>query len=114
MAARHQRRNHHLRSHAERLAHEVFFEFRADLDQHAADLVAERERPGQLFRPVAFEDMQIGAADAAGADFYQRRLLRDLGPRHGANDRLRTRPVIGANANLFHEKSSPALRRLLI
>src|SRR5213592_1382523 len=39
-AARHQRRDHHLRSHAEWFAHEVFLEFRADLDQHTADFVA--------------------------------------------------------------------------
>ncbi len=102
MAARHQRRDHHLRSHCERLAHEIFREFRADLDQHAADLVAERERPRQWLRPMAFQDMQIGAADAAGADLDQRRLLRNFRPRHGANDRLRAGSVIGAYANLFH------------
>src|SRR5712692_9751257 len=106
MAARHQRRDHHLRSHAEWFAHEVFFEFRADLDQHAADFMAEGERPGQLLRPVAFQDMQIGAANAAGADFYQCRLLRNFRPRHVANNRLCTGAVIGANTNLFHEISS--------
>src|SRR5205814_10644507 len=56
MAAWHQRRDHHLGSHLERLAHEVFIEFRSDLDQHAADLVTKRERPWQRLRPVAFED----------------------------------------------------------
>src|SRR6266852_3054277 len=106
LTARHQRWDHHLRSHAKRLAHEIFLEVRADLDQHAAYFVAERERPRQLLRPVAFEDMQIGAAHAAGADFYQCRLLRDLGPRHGANDRLRAGPVVGAYANLLHGISS--------
>src|SRR5258705_3352509 len=106
MAARHQRRDHHLRSHAERFAHEVFLEFRADLDQHAADAVAERERPRQLLRRVALQDMQIGAANAAGADFNQRRLLRNFRPWHVANNRLRAGPVIGANTNLFHKNSS--------
>jgi hypothetical protein len=47
LTARHQRWNHHLRSHAKRLAHEIFLEFRTDLDQHAADFMAERERPWQ-------------------------------------------------------------------
>ena len=107
LAARHQRRDHDLGSHRERLAHEVFLEFRADLDQHAADLVTERKRPRQRLRPVPFEDMQIGAADAAGANLDQRALLRDFRPRHGADDRLRTRSVIGAYANLFHEISCP-------
>src|SRR5436309_12760366 len=75
--------------------------------------MAERERPGQLLRPVALQDMQIGAANAAGADFYQCRLPRNFRPWHVANNRLRTGAVIGANANLLHE-ISPALRRLLI
>src|SRR5258707_13168729 len=88
--ARHQRRDHHLRSHAEWLGHEGFFEFRADLDQHAADFMAERERPGQLLRPVALQDMQISAANPAGADFYQRRLLRNFRPWHLSDNRLRT------------------------
>src|SRR5258708_15099170 len=103
MAAWHQGWDHHLRSHAEFLAHEVFAEFGADLDQHAADLVPQREWPGQRLRPVALEDMQIGAAHAAGADFYQCRLLRDLGPRHRANDRLRAGTVLGAYPALLHE-----------
>ena len=73
-AARHQRRDHHLRSHGERFAHEILVEVGADLDQHAADLMAERERPWQWLRPMAFEDMQVGAADPAGADLDQRGL----------------------------------------
>jgi hypothetical protein len=48
--------------------------------------------------------MQIGAADAAGADFYQRRFVRNFGPRHSANDRLRAGTIVGAHANLFHER----------
>ena len=113
-AARHQRRDHHLRSDRQRLAHEVFSEFRADLDQHATDLVTERERPWQRLRPMAFEDMQIGAADAAGADLYQRRLLRNFRPRHSANDRLRAGTVIGAYANLFHGNFLRPLLLLLL
>ena len=51
---------------------------------------------------IAFQDMQIGAADPAGADFYERRFPGNLRPRHVANDRLRTGTVIGANADIFH------------
>ena len=107
LAARHQRRDHHLRSNRERLAHEVFGKFRSDLDQHAADFMAERERPRQLLRPVPFQDMQIGAADPTGADLDQRRLVRNFRPRNAANDRLRAGPVIGANANPFHDMLRP-------
>src|SRR5689334_11134461 len=102
MAARHQRRDHHLRSDLERLAHEVLFEFRANLDQHSADLVTEREWPWQWFRPVAFQNMQIGAANAAGTDLYKRRFARNFGPGYGANDRPRSRAIVGAYANLLH------------
>ena len=48
---------------------------RADLDDHAAELVAERERPRQRLRPMAFEDVLIRAAHAAGADLDQRGLV---------------------------------------
>jgi len=37
-----------------------------DLDQYAADLVAEGERPGQRLLASDLSGMQIGAADAAG------------------------------------------------
>ena len=113
LAARHQRRDHHLRSHVKLLAHEVFLEFRADLDQHAADLVAERERPRQRLRPMSFQDMQIGAADTAGADLDQRGLFRDFRPGHLADHRLCARTGIGAYADLFHRVSSCALRSLI-
>ena len=102
LAARHQRRDHHLRSHLSGLLMKSSVNSRADLDQHAADFMAERERPGQRLRPMTLQDMQIGAADAAGADLDQRRLVRNFRPWNGANDRLRAGPVIGANANLFH------------
>ena len=75
-AARHQRRDHHLRADLQRLAHEVFGELRARLDDHAAELMAERERPRQGLGPMAFQDVLIGAAHAAGADLDQRGLLR--------------------------------------
>src|SRR5437763_1454530 len=75
MTAWHQRRDHHLRSYLERLAHEIFVEFRSNLNQHAADLVTERERPWQRLRPVAFQDVQIGTANAAGADLYKGSLV---------------------------------------
>jgi len=76
--------------------------------------VTERERPGKLLRPVALQDMQIGAANAG-----RRRLSISAAcfgifrPWHVANNRPRARAVIGTNTNLFHE-NSPALRRLLI
>src|SRR5689334_2770416 len=71
--------------------------------------MAERERPWQRLRPMAFEDVQIGAAYAARADLDQRRLLADLGPRHGANDGRGARAVIGAYADIRHQVSSRAL-----
>ena len=107
MPARHQRRDHHLRSDGERLAHEILGKFRADLDQHAADLMPERERPRQLLRPVAFEDMQIGAAHAAGADFDERGFLGDFRPGHGADHRRGAGAVVGADADLGHGGISP-------
>jgi len=51
-SARHQRRNHHLRSHRQRFLHEIHFELVADFDEYAAELMAEGERPGKLLRPV--------------------------------------------------------------
>src|SRR6185312_12799296 len=111
-AARHQRRNHHLRPDTERLAHEVFGELAAGLDDDAADLVSERERPRQLLRPMTSEDMQVRTANAAGADLEQRRLLRDFGPWHGANDRRCTRAVIRADTNLIHH--CPPVRTVVI
>jgi len=102
MAARHQGRDHHFRADFQRLAHEVFREFRTDLDQHPADLMAKRERPGQWLGPMALEDVEVSSADAAGSDLDQRALLSDFRPGHAADDGLRARPVIGADANLFH------------
>jgi hypothetical protein len=104
--ARHQRRDHHLRSHVKRLAHEIFRKFRADLDQNAANFMTERERPRQWFRPVTFKDVQIGAADAAGTDFYQCGLLRNFRPWHIANNRLRAGTIVGADPDLIHGVSS--------
>src|SRR5262245_32755556 len=86
--AGHQRRDHHLRADAERLAHEIFGELSSLFDDDATELVAEGERPRQRLRPVAFEDMKVGAAHPAGADLDQRGVLRDLRPRHRADDRL--------------------------
>src|SRR5262249_35258448 len=67
-AAWHQRRDHHLRSDLERLAHEVLTQLGPYLHENAANLVPKRERPGELLRPVTFKDVQVGAANAAGAD----------------------------------------------
>src|SRR5215831_11406896 len=71
VSARHQRRDHHLRADANRLAHEVVGEVAAGFDDDAAELVPERERPRERLRPVAFEDMQVGAAHPAGADLNE-------------------------------------------
>src|SRR5262245_42432190 len=88
LPARHQRRDHHLRADAERLAHEIFGELISLFDDDAPELVAEGERPRQRLRPVAFEDMKVGAAHPAGADLNQRGVCGDLRPRHRADDRL--------------------------
>src|SRR5689334_11865718 len=74
VAAGHQRRDHHLRADLERLRHEVLIELGSAFDDDAAELMAERERPWQRLRPVTLEDVEIGAADTAGADLDQRRL----------------------------------------
>ena len=62
-SARHQWRNHHLRSHRQRLLHKIRLELVADFDEHSAELMTESERPGKLLRPVTLEDVQIGAAN---------------------------------------------------
>jgi hypothetical protein len=74
----------------------------------ATELVAERERPRQRLWPVTFQDMQVGAADAARADLDQRGLFADLRPRHVADHRPRARAVIGADANFLHASFSRA------
>ena len=102
-AARHQRRQHHLGADGERLAGPVVGQLRADLDDHPGELVAERERPGQGLGPVALQDVQIGAAHAAGADLDQRGLGRHARPRHRADHRRRPRPVKGRDANAVME-----------
>src|SRR5580704_16638473 len=77
-AAGHKRRDHHFRSDRERLAHEILFEPAAQFHDDAAELMTERERPWQLLGPMTFEDVQIGSADAAGADLNERGVLGDL------------------------------------
>ena len=98
--ARHQRRDHDLRADGDRLAHEILDERRALLDDDAADLVAERERPGQRLRPMPFQDVLIGAADAAGADLDQRRIPRHRRPGHGLDDGLRAGSGKGRDADV--------------
>ena len=44
----------------------------------AGHLVAEGEGPGQRLRPMALQDVQVGAADAAGADLDQGGLPADI------------------------------------
>src|SRR5262249_19552701 len=67
---------------------EIFGELSSLFDDDATELVAEGERPRQRLRPVAPEDMKIGAAHPAGADLNERGVRRDLRPRHRADDRL--------------------------
>src|SRR5262245_44485362 len=115
LPARHQRRDHHLRADAERLAHEIFGERTALFDDDAAELVPEGERPRQRLRPVAFEDVKVGAAHPAGADLNQRGVRGDLRPRHRPDDRLGAWTGEGGDANgavahgLF---SAPILSRI--
>ena len=101
-AAWHQRRDHHPRADLERLAHEVLGQQVALLDDHAADLVAERERPGQRLRPVALEDVQVRAAHAAGADLDQGGVARHRRARHLVDDGCGARPGERGDADLFH------------
>jgi len=87
-SAWHQRRDHHFRADAERLAHEILGELRSGFDDYAPELVAERERPRQRLRPVTFQDVQVGAAHSAGADLNERGIFGDLRPWHRTDDRL--------------------------
>jgi hypothetical protein len=84
-SARHERRDHDLRADRERIAHVVLGEVGTDLLDHARDLVAEGERPGQGLRPVTGEDVQVGPADAACGDAKQRGAWRYGRPRDGAD-----------------------------
>src|SRR5262245_7272749 len=87
-SARHQRRDHYFRADFQRLAHEVFGELRSRFDDDPAELVTEREGPRQWLRPVAFQNMQVGAAHAASANLNKRGILGNLRPWHGTDDRL--------------------------
>ena len=62
----------------------------AFIGEHAGDLVAEREGPGQRFGPVALEDVQIGAADTAGLDLDEPGAGRYGGVGHGLDLRRGT------------------------
>src|SRR5580704_12401646 len=64
--------------------------------------MAERERPWQLLRPMAFEDVQVSAADATGADLNQPCLLGDGRPRYAADLRRGTWAGENRNPDLFH------------
>lgn len=67
--AGHQRRDHHLRSDVDRLAHEVLGQILALLDDNAADLMTKRERPRQWLWPVTLQNVLVSSANAARADF---------------------------------------------
>jgi hypothetical protein len=99
-SARHQRRDHDLRADGDRLSHEVLAELVTLLDDDAADLVAERERPRQRLRPVAFQDVLVGTADATRADLDERRVLRHRRPGHRLDDGLCARPGEGRDADV--------------
>ena len=101
-AARHQRRDHHARSDLQRLAHEVFDKFAAGFDDDAAEFMTKRKRPRQRFGPVPFEDVQVGAANAAGADLDQRRFLWNFRPGNAVDHRLGARTGKGRDADLLH------------
>ena len=102
LPAGHEGRDHDLAADLERPAHVVVAELRALLDDDARDLVAEREGPGQGRRPVALEDVQIGAADAAGADLEEGGIGGHLGPLDDLDLGPGARPVEGGDANLVH------------
>ena len=95
MAAGHQWRQHQFRADADRLAHEVGLQLVADLDHDARQFVSEGERPRQRLRPMAFQDMLVGAADAAGPYLDQRRFRRDARPGHLLHHRIGARPGEG-------------------
>src|SRR5215212_7905792 len=80
--AGHERWQHDLRAHLERLTHEVLGQIVADLTYDPCQLVAERKRPGEWPGPVALEDVKVGAADPAGRDADERSLAGYVGLRH--------------------------------
>jgi hypothetical protein len=98
--ARHERRYHHFGTNSEWLAHEVFGEVLALFYDHATDLMAEGEGPGQRLRPMTFEDVLIGAADPTGADLDECGVCGHLGPRHGLDDRTSARAGEGGDPNV--------------
>ena len=108
--ARHQRRQHHLGAHRQRPAHVILGQVGADGAHHAGQLVTERERPRQRLRPVAGQDVQVGAAHPAGGDADQRRLARDLGHRHLADDRTAAGAVEGGHADALAGSTVDHLR----
>src|SRR5262249_7506316 len=99
MPARHQRRGHHLRADAERLAPEIFGELCSLFDDYTPQLVAPGERPPPRVRPVTLEDGKGGAAHPASADLNQRGVLGDLRPGHRPDDRLGARTREGGDAD---------------
>jgi hypothetical protein len=99
MPAWHQRRDHHLRADAQRFSHEVLGEFCSGLDDDAAELMTQRERPRQRLWPVAFENVQVGAAYSARADRNQRGFLRNVRPFYRADHRRCTGAGEGGNSN---------------
>ena len=91
----------------QRLAHEVFCKLAAGFDDDAAEFVAQRERPGQLFWPVTLKDVEVSAADAAGADLDERRLFWNFGPGNAVDHRLGARTGEGRDADVLHANILP-------
>src|SRR5262249_50359682 len=84
----HQRRDHYFRADLQRLAPEVFGEFRSRFDDDPAELVAEREGARQWLRPVTLQNIQVGAAHAPNTNLDKRGNLWDLRRWHGTDTRL--------------------------
>jgi len=104
--AGHERWQHDLRAHLERLTHEVLGQIVADLAYDPCQLVAERKRPREWPGPVALEDVMVGAADPAGRDADERSLAGYVGLRHLAYHGRGAGTIESGDADGRHEFSS--------
>src|SRR5690606_10522811 len=102
----HQRWKHQLRSNADGLAHKIGLQLGADLDNNAGELMAKGERPRQWFRPVALQNVLIGATNAARCNLNERPFGRDLGPRHFPDHGVSARTVECRYADRFSRPSA--------
>src|SRR5262249_48390859 len=99
MPAGHQRRDHHFRSDAQRLAHEILRKVFSRFDDDASELMAKGEGPRQRLRPMTFKNMEIGTAYPAGANLNERGLFGNLRPCHRTDLRLRAGTGEGGDAD---------------